>query len=83
MLSCTCLHLLSEGSDPTDSIRSVRVVGVWRWETSNNLIQEVVDEIHLAASVSIRPVDVAIEGRVGDIKCRFPDIRELCVHRSQ
>ena len=83
MLSCTCLHLLSEGADPADSIWGVSVVGVWGRETSNELIQEVVDEIHLGASVSVGPVDVAIEGRVGDIVRRLPDIRELCTPRSQ
>ncbi len=82
MLSCTCLHLLSEGADPNGSIRGIRVVGVRRWETSNDFIQEVVDEIHLGASVSLRPVDVAIEGRVGDIKRRLPDVRELYIQIS-
>lgn len=83
MLSCTRLHLLSEGADPADSICGVCVVGVRGWETSNELVQEMVDEIHLGATVSVRPVDVAIEGRVGDIVRRLPDIRELYVPRSQ
>ena len=83
ILSCTCLHLLSEGADPADGIRGVRVFGIRSWESSNDLIQEMVDEIHLGASVPVRPVDVAIEGRVGDIVRRLPDIRELCTPRSQ
>ena len=77
MLSCTCLHLLSEGADPADSICGVSVVGVWGRETSNELIQEVVDEIHLGASISLRPVDIAVEGGVSDIVRRFPDVGEL------
>ena len=71
------LHLLSQGTHPTDAVGCGSIVLVRCREASNDLVQEVVDEIHLGASISLRPVDIAVEGSVSDVVRRLPHVGEL------
>ena len=77
VLSGTSLDLNAKGADAAHGVRRVSMVRIGRGDASDEFVQEVVDEIHLRASVSIRTVDVAIKCRVRDIICSLPYIREL------
>ena len=67
----------AKGADAAHGVRRVSMVRIGRGDASDEFVQEVVDEIHLRASVSIRTVEVAIKCRVRDIICSLPYIREL------
>ena len=78
MLSRARLHLLSQRTDSTRAVRRISVVRVRCGEASNDLVQEVVDEVHLRGRVPLCAVHIAVERRVRHVKRRLPDVGEFC-----
>lgn len=70
-------YLRAQRSRTVSSIGGGRIAHVRYEIPEDGRIEEVVDEIHLAARVALGSVDVAVESSIRDIVSSFPNIREL------
>ncbi len=86
ILRLTRLHLQAERSGTACSVGSCCVPDVGGGQPKDaSFIEEVVDQIELLSRVTLRSVDVAVEGGVSYVEGSFPHICEFyfCRKRSK
>ena len=75
--SNTSRNLLAKGADSTYRIGGICTTRIRCWNTKDDLIQEMVDQIHLSCGVPAGSVDIAVKGSVRNIEGGLPDVREF------
>lgn len=71
------VHLLAERTGTTERVGGVSTVFVRGRLAQDDLIKEVVDQVHLRSRVTMSAVDVTVERRISDIEGSLPDRSKL------